>query len=247
MQTVAVAGKPPPLSWCHTAIAIDGRRGIAKLLSFRCLEVYFILWVYFPLVFQLAWPESDVRPVVSTAMLSKGMSEPHTKFPHLVDALGSAGVYQNLEIHCLKQKLLLWYVHHWEQIHFICVPHWPPNSYWGHTVPVLIIHVLFVQATARFNRQMRKLRLSYGAVVSTHYLIVFFLLLAVYQTILHCIGEMRRKHGWCNQHHSNSIVVYVCWFHFFSLLKSVISQACEVVHISSFGCILVPFPILQCG
>jgi len=55
------------------------------------------------------------------------MSEPHTKFPHLVDALGSTGVYQNLEIHCLKQKLLLWYVHHWEQIHFICVPHSPPT------------------------------------------------------------------------------------------------------------------------
>jgi len=25
-----------------------------------------------------------------------------------------------------------------KQIHFICVPPWPPNSYWSHTVPVLI-------------------------------------------------------------------------------------------------------------
>jgi len=152
-------------------------------------------------------PESDVRPVVSTAMLSKGMSEPHTKFPHLVDALGSTGVYQNLEIHCLEQKLLLRYVHHWEQIHFICVPHWPPNSYWGHTVPVLIIHVLFVQATARFNHQMRKLMLSYGAVVSAHYLIVFFLLLVVYQRILCCIGEMRRKHGWSSSYKFHSYLL----------------------------------------
>jgi len=75
------------------------------------------------------------------------------------------------------------------------------------TEVTLFLHsLLFVQATARFNRQMRKLTLSYGAVVSTHYLIVFFLLLVVYWRILHRIGEMRRKHGWCNQHHSNSTV-----------------------------------------
>ena len=122
---------------------------------------------------------------------------------------------------------------------------YPIDLQQGHTVHALIIHVLFVQATAHFNHQMRKLRLSYGAVVSTHYLIVFFLLLAVYRRILHCIGEMRRKHGWCNQHHSNSTVN--CWvyrFYLSSLLKSVLSQACEVVHISSFECVLVPFPIL---
>ena len=65
--------------------------------------------IYIPLAFLL---ESDVKPVVSTAKLSNGISEPHIKFPHLVDALGCTGVYQNLEIHCLKQRLLLRYVHH---------------------------------------------------------------------------------------------------------------------------------------
>jgi len=42
---------------------------------------------------------------------------------------------------------------------------------------------------------MMKIALTYGAVVSAHYLVVFVLLLAVYWRILHYIGEMRKKHG----------------------------------------------------
>lgn len=60
---------------------------------------------------------------------------------------------------------------------------------------VIIILLLFTQPTACFLYQMMKIALTYGAVVSAHYLVVFVLLLAVYWRILHYIGEMRKKHG----------------------------------------------------
>ena len=84
------------------------------------------------------------------------------------------------------------------------------RSHWSCTQAHLLVHLLLMQATAHFNHQMRKLMLSYGTVVSAHYLIVFSLLLAVYRRIFHCIAAMRKKHGWCSQQHSNSTVLAVC-------------------------------------
>lgn len=52
-----------------------------------------------------------------------------------------------------------------------------------------------IQATALYVYNIRKLVIAYGLIVGTHYLVVFALLVVVYQKLLLHIRRVRRQLG----------------------------------------------------